>query len=306
MARPTISDVAHLAGVSIKTVSRLTNGDDEVAVRTAERVRAAIAGVCDSSNPLARSLRTGHDEAVGLAVESIADPFFASVTDAIEEALRDAGLFLIIICSGKTTDEERTVVLGLLHRSVCGLIIVPCKLGHGTARLPIGPDGVPVVFIDRPSRLDTDAVIINNEEIAREATAHLVANGHHRVAFAGTDIGDSPVDRGFTGYLRALAYDPTLQVSHHRSMSDDELILVEAVTLDDSKATMLSANALTSSTAVCELHRAGRTNVALPSFDDFPSLIPSPHRSRLHARTRSRCAVGVPVSPPTHRRVLDV
>jgi LacI family transcriptional regulator len=275
MARTTIRDVARLAGVSIKTVSRVTNHDPDVAPATAERVRQAIAELGYRPNPFARSLRTGSDEAVGLVVESIADPFFGAVTDAVEQAAREAGMFLIIAGAGDTAKQERAVVLGLLHRSVRGLIIVPCQLDYGREQLPIGPGGVPVVFIDRTAGVDSDLVIIDNEQVAADATAHLLAHGHRRVAFVGTGIGRYPVNRRHDGYRRALAQagiepDPALTVSIVRSLGDDESPLGDILSLPDPATAVLSANAVASIAVVRELHRRDRTDVALLSFDDFP------------------------------------
>jgi LacI family transcriptional regulator len=274
MARPTIRDVAKEAGVSIKTVSRVTNGDRDVAAPTAERVRAAIAALNYQPNPLARSLRTGRDDAIGLVVETLADPFFAAVSDAVEAAARDAGLFLVISGAGRTAEEERAVVTGLLHRSVQGLLIVPCKLDYGAERLPIGPGGVPVVFIDRPSSLDADTVLVDNVDAARAAVTHLVAHGHRRIAFVGTQIERYTVGRRLEGYQAALAdaglaFDPGLVVSHPGPIVDGPS-LGPVLDLPDPATAVFTANAVASMAAVRTLHRLGRTDVAMVSFDDFP------------------------------------
>lgn len=276
MATPTLRDVALLAGVSIKTVSRVVNADSDVTPTTAQKVRKAIDALGYRPNPLARSLRTGRDEAIGLVVETISDPFFAAVTEAVEEAAREAGLFLIIASAGKSADQERAVVLGLLHRSVCGLIVVPCLLSYGSERLSIGVGGVPVVFIDRPPRdFEADTVLVDNEESARHATAHLLGRGHRRIAFVGTAIERFPLQQRLDGYRSALddagiAYDPDLVVSHARSRQDRPPILGGVLGLPDPATAVLSANAVASLDVVRELHRSGRTDVAFVSFDDFP------------------------------------
>ena len=84
-------DVSVLASVSIKTVSRVINNDPAVAAATARRVRAAIDELAFRPDPVARSLRVGHDDAVALVVENIADPFMAEVTCAVEEVARERG-----------------------------------------------------------------------------------------------------------------------------------------------------------------------------------------------------------------------
>jgi LacI family transcriptional regulator len=275
-AKPTIRHVADAAGVSIKTVSRVTNGDANVAAGTAQRVRDAIEQLGYRTNPLARSLRTGQDAAVGLIVESIGDPFFASVTDAVEEAAREAGLVLIITSAGRTPSQERAVVTGLLNRAVRGLIIVPCHLNYALERFGIGPGGVPVVFVDRPAPgLDVDTVTIDNITAARTATEHLIASGHRRIAFVGTEIQHYPVNARVDGYREALAGagltpDPALVISLPRSPAEGKLVLMAALGADDPATAVVSGNAIASLAVVRELHLAKRTDVAVVSFDDFP------------------------------------
>jgi LacI family transcriptional regulator len=275
-SKPTIRDVARAAGVSTKTVSRVTNGDDYVAVETAERVRRAIAELGYRANPLARSLRKGRDEAVAIVVESIGDVFFSFMVDAVEKVARDAGWFLIVASAGRTADEERAVVNGLLNRSIRGLMIVPSHLEYGDEDFPIGLGGVPVVFVDRPPHgLAADAVVIDNEATARHAAEHLIAHGHRRIAFVGTDLDETPVNLRLAGYRDALTahgleYDPELTTCHRHWMSRDEPLLAGALALSQPPTAVLTGNTVSSVAVVRELHLARRTDVAVVSFDDFP------------------------------------
>ncbi|HTV11084.1 MAG TPA: LacI family DNA-binding transcriptional regulator [Acidimicrobiales bacterium] len=274
--KPTLSDVASLAGVSIKTVSRVVNEEPNVTAKTAKRVLDAVQVLGYRPNPLARSLRTGRDEAVALVVERIGDPFFASMTEAVEEAAREAGLFLIIASVGESAAQERAVISGLLHRSVCGLIARPSHLDFAAERLPIGAGGVPVVFVDRPSgSAEADSVLIDNTGTARRATAHLISHGHRRIAFVGTALDRLPLQWRLEGYRAALAdagiaYDGDLVVSHHRPARDHPPFLTKVLGLRDPATAVLSANAVASLDVVSELHGDARTDVAFVGFDDFP------------------------------------
>jgi LacI family transcriptional regulator len=271
-----LSDVASLAGVSIKTVSRVVNGEPNVTANTTKRVLAAIRTLGYRPNPLARSLRTGRDEAVGLVVERIGDPFFAALTEAVEEAAREAGLFLIIASAGESVSQERAVILGLLHRSVCGLVARPSLLDYGTERLPIGAGGVPVVFVDRPpGSVEADTVLVNNADSARRATAHLISHGHRRIAFVGTALDRLPLQWRLEGYRAALAdagiaYDGDLVVSHERPSRELQPFLTAVLALKDPATAVLSANAVASLDVVNELHSTSRTDIAFVGFDDFP------------------------------------
>ena len=198
------------------------------------------------------------------------------MVDAVEKVARDAGLFLIVASAGRTADEERAVVNGLLDRSVRGLMIVPSHLEYGEEHFPIGLGGVPVVFVDRPPHgLAADAVMIDNEATARHAAEHLIAHGHRRIAFVGTDLDETPVNLRLAGYRNALTahglvYDPGLVTCHRHWMSTDEPLLAGAMALSDPPTAVLSGNTVSSVAVVRELHLIKRTDVAVVSFDDFP------------------------------------
>jgi LacI family transcriptional regulator len=280
-SKVTIRDVARLAGVSTKTVSRVTTGEGQVAAETVRRVQAAIDELGYRANPLARSLRTGHDDAIAVIVTSIADPFFASLVDAVEEAARESGWFLLVGTTGRSAAEELAVINGVLNRSVRGLIVVPAELDYRKSGLPLGPGGIPLVFADRaPVGMPVDVVTIDNAANARLAAEHLIKYGHRRVAFAATDVdperGDFyPVNERLSGYRSALAthgieYDPALVVAHSRAGGENQELMLGLLELSDPPTAVLCGNELASLVAIGQLRRAGRKDIAVVSFDDFP------------------------------------
>jgi len=279
--KATIHDVARAAGVSTKTVSRVTNGEDSVATETVRRVQAAIDELGYRVNPLARSLRTGRDDAIAVIVTTIADPFFASIVDAVEAAAREAGWFLLVAATGRTASEGRAVVNGVLHRRVRGLIIVPSELDYGAAHLPLGAGGVPVVFVDRPPvNMTGDVVMIDNVATARQSAEHLISYGHRRIAFAATGLdaigaGEYPLVARLNGYKEALAahglpFDPGLVLRHDPETGAEAPLLESVLAGDDPPTAVLCGNVLASLDVVADLRRAGRGDVAIVSFDDFP------------------------------------
>ena len=109
----TMRDVARVAGVSAKTVSRVFNDDPHVTEETRDRVRWAMQKLNYVPNLLARSFRAGSDAAVGLAVPDLADPFFATMTSSVEVDLMRRGMAVVV-----------TSLLGLL--SLFDPIIADC------------------------------------------------------------------------------------------------------------------------------------------------------------------------------------
>src|SRR5919112_5958264 len=176
-------DVAHTAGVSLKTVSRVINAETGVAPATAARVAAAIDTLGFERNDLARSLRQGGSSAtLGLVIEDVANPFYANVAQAVEAAARDRGFLLITASAREDAERERELAAALLRRRVDALLIVPAGPDHrylSTAR---------AVFLDRPPEgIDADTVLLDNVGGARSAVEHLIAQGHTRIACVADD-----------------------------------------------------------------------------------------------------------------------
>src|SRR3954466_13261564 len=95
-SRPTLRQVAALSGVSLKTASRVLNGEQYVAEATAAKVQAAAAQLGFRRNAIARDLRSGaRSSTVGLIIGDLANPFYSRIARGAERPLRAAGLQLI-------------------------------------------------------------------------------------------------------------------------------------------------------------------------------------------------------------------
>ena len=168
-------DVASSAGVSLKTVSRVVNSEDGVRPATAARVEAAIAQLGFARNDVARSLRHGRANALGLVIEDVANPFYSAIARTVEDAAHARNHILITGSCEEDAERERQLVLRLLRRSVDALLIVPAGDDHRYLQ-PELDDGIPIVFLDRPPRgVEADTVLLDNVGGARAAVAHLLA-----------------------------------------------------------------------------------------------------------------------------------
>ncbi len=203
--RPTMKDVAARAGVGLKTVSRVVNGEAGVTPDTERRVQEAITALGFRRNDSARILRKGRTASIGLVLEDLADPFYGPLSRAVEEVARDHGALLINGSSAEDPAREQELVLALCARRVDGLVIIPAGDDHRYLEPEITA-GIATVFVDRPAgRIDADAVLSDNFGGARDAVAHLIAHGHHRIGF----IGDQPrihtAQERLRGYRAAMA-----------------------------------------------------------------------------------------------------
>lgn len=200
-----MKDVAAAARVSLKTVSRVVNGEPGVSPGTEQRVRDAIAALDFRRNDSARLLRTGETATVGLVLEDIGDPFYSALTRGVESVARARGSLLLSGSSDADPATERMVALTLCARRVDGLIIVPTDSDHGFL-VPEMTAGVPVVFADRPAgRIDADTVLSDNVGGASKGTAHLIAAGHHRIGYLGDNPGIFTARERYRGYQSAMA-----------------------------------------------------------------------------------------------------
>jgi len=184
--RPTMRDVAELAGVGLKTVSRVVNGEGKVSAETRARVDAAIAAVGYRPNEVARSMaamRSGRRHVdIGLLVGDLSNPFFASLAWAVISVVRDRGYAAVLASADEDPDGERDAIEGLLARQVAGLIVVPGADDYRYLEPELGR-GVPLVFVDRPGDgISADEVVIDNVAGARAAVANLADHGHRRIA----------------------------------------------------------------------------------------------------------------------------
>src|ERR1700734_3090471 len=140
-------DVANAAGVSLRTASRVLNEDPRVAAETRQRVREAMLDLRFQPDEMARSLRAGTDTAIGFVVESISDPFFAEVIDAVELEMSRHGRSVLVTSTRRDRGIERDVIERMLQRRVAGLLLSPTGGDHSW----LDPRRLPVVLVDRPA-----------------------------------------------------------------------------------------------------------------------------------------------------------
>ena len=270
----TMRDVARVAGVSAKTVSRVFNEDPHVTEETRERVRWAMQKLNYVPNLLARSFRAGADPAVGLAVPDIGDPFFAEITSSIEIDLVGRGMAVVVSSVGQDAERERSALEALLRRQISGLIVACASADQ--AYLAPWQNRTPMVFVDRPPKGISGVYVIEDDLAgAREAVTHLASHGHRRVAFLGISTPITTVLRRLKGYRSAVAElgldgRPDLICMPSGSADECAAELVKLLEAPDAPTAVFSATTLCTMSLVQALQRAGRADIAVVGFGDFP------------------------------------
>lgn len=278
--RPTLRDVAALAGVSFKTVSRVVNDEPGVSTALEQRVRAAIDELGFRPNAGARLLRrpppTRH-VTVGVLLDDVADPFAATLLRAVADVVAPRGA---LVCTASHDDDpgrERAAAAALLARGLDGLVVVPT--GGEQAHLAAAQRaGTAVVCVDRaPPGLAVDTVAATHAPAATTAVRHLVAAGHTRIAYLGDRPAGGPSRLRLAGFragaaLAGLAADRTREVADLAGPADAERAVEALFRGFDGPTALVTGRAAVTVAAVRALHRLGRQRlVAVVGIDDFPA-----------------------------------
>lgn len=181
-----MADVAAAAGVSHQTVSRVLNGHEYVRAETRERVQAAIDALGYRRNQAARTLVTRRSATIGLVTTGTTHFGPSSAALAIEEAARDAGLFVSIAALPSPDAAAAARVFDqLMAQGVDGVIVVAPLVAVAQALDDVTPP-VPVVVVaarrDVPAHSSVRYVAVDQHAGAAEVVDHLVSLGRDRIA----------------------------------------------------------------------------------------------------------------------------
>lgn len=200
----TIREVAEQAGVSYATVSHVINNTRLVSQETRERVLTAMAALDYRPNALARSLRQGKTNTLGLVLPDSANPFFAEISRSIEDEAFRKGYSVFLCNTELDTERELFYVDVLSKKQVDGIIFVAA--GDQADSLDfLVQRNMPVVMIDRDvPNVQVDAVLSDNQLGGYLATRHLLELGHTRIACIAGTSSITPSAERLIGYRRAL------------------------------------------------------------------------------------------------------
>ena len=274
--RATIRDVAALAGVGTKTVSRVINDEANVSPQTRARVQRAVLALNFKPNQGAGSLRRGDRKTLtlGLLLDAVDNPFSALINRAVESVayLRDTAV--LAASSDNDPERERIMVDAFARRRVDGLILNTVTEDQGYLQAE-REQGTPLVFVDRPpTGLVADAVITNNYEAAIDATQHLVSHGHRHIAHVGDESATSTAWARLRGFSDAVAQagltNTSRQVNGLRSEHESYAAVHGLMQLDNPPTAVFTSHYLLTLGAIRALHDLQlEERTALIGFDDI-------------------------------------
>jgi LacI family transcriptional regulator len=285
MKKTKLQDIANNIGVSKTLVSMVMNGHGDkngIKKETQEKVIALCKQLNYKPNQMARSLRLGKTNTIGLIVADISNTFYAKMARGIEDYCNKFGYNLIICSSDEKDAKESSIIRMLKEKQVDGLII-SSTLVDNTEILALKNEHFPFVLVDRyfPEIPDTNFVVIDNYQGAFNAVNHLIEIGHQNIAmlsilpFHITSVRDRN-----KGYLDALIkgginIDHYLlcQIPFENIEMGVELEIKKILTYQKKVTALFAVN---QNIAIAAVKALAKLNIKIPdemsliSFDDLP------------------------------------
>lgn len=227
MARAvTIIDVARAAGVSKSAAARVLAQNGSASDVTRKKVLEAAEGLGYRPNQLARAMKSGATNTIGIVVPDVALPFFSAVLRGSTDTARAAGFEVLVSNTDNDADIEARSLELLAEQRVDGIVIAPVFQPEPTALLRLAGEGMPIVLLDRrmPGLEELPLVSVDHVDATERAIDALLRDGHRRIALVtaapqvnstldafalrrGEDADVSmlrPSAQRLVGYLRAL------------------------------------------------------------------------------------------------------
>src|SRR6516225_1764702 len=238
VARATIVDVARRAGVSKSTVSLVLGGSSLVAEATRERVTEAMAELGYIYHRGAATLRGAKSGVLGMVINDLSNPFYVELAIGIEQACQGAGFVPFLANSAEDPVRQQEVIRSMREHGAAGLVLAPA-IDTSASDVKGLVVGLPVVQVMRRlPGLKASVVAPENKEGARKATAHLIAQGHRRIAFVGGVASMLVREERLAGYCAALDeaaihFDSTLIIETMTSYAGGAAALPQLLNLTE-------------------------------------------------------------------------
>jgi DNA-binding LacI/PurR family transcriptional regulator len=289
--RPTISQIAQIAGVSVPTVSKVLNGRADVATPTRSRVEQVIEEYGFVRNRAARALRKGKTGLVDLILPRLDDEYFLPILEGVAQVLREAEVRLVLTSSHYQPEEEVHWIDTITDHSMDGILVV---LPSEEAIEHLERSDLPFVLIHSQGGLLSTApsVRITSWEGGFVATNHLINLGHRRIAYIGKTAPARDAIERIAGYRAALdaanlPVDPQLQCDGNFSEADGYTATKTLLELPEPPTAIFAGNDRQAAGVYRALHELGMIvpdQMSVIGFDNLPfTELLSPPLTTVHA-----------------------
>lgn len=227
-----IKDIAVKANVSITTVSFIINGkakEKSISEAVIEKVEKIIEESGYKPNQIARSLRTGNSNIIGLIIEDISNSFFSRIARLIEDKAYKRGYKIIYSSTENSVDKAKELIKMFKSRKVDAYIISPIKGIEEDIQMLLD-DGNPVILFDRNlPDINTSYVGADHFNASYQSIQSFIDQGKKNIALVTTDINVEQIIERYDGYKKALEdngikYDDSLVLKIHFNQEENDTI----------------------------------------------------------------------------------
>lgn len=281
---PTLHDVAHAAGVSLATASRVLNGSErKVAESFRERVESAAAELGYTANVSAQAIARGTSPVIALLVADIADPYFGLIASGVARGADEHGLVVTIAITDRDPAREARIVRALRGQRPRGLILAASRTqepmeadtAHELAEfarlggrvVAFGPDG------DGERRIEID-----NRAAAETLGRRMAQLGYRSAIALGAAEGVRTSDDRLAGFRAGFEEDGGVVVSMRRGdfrresgAADMAAALAEGVPSGTLVFAISDVVAIGAMSAIRDAGREVGADIAVCGFDDVPA-----------------------------------
>ena len=275
-----IADVARLAGVSIKTVSRVANKEPNVSEATRARVQAAIDSLSYRPDPSARSLASRRSFLIGLLYDNPSASYLVNIQHGALAISRAEGYDLVIHpCASQDEHLNREIASMVAQSKVDGVILTPPLSDMASIARLLEDLGTPFARIApadrRPERSE---VYTNDREACAEMTAYLASLGHRRIGFIVGHPDHGALQARLKGYEDGLAangleMEESLIEQGYNSFASGADCATRLLSLADRPTAVFASNDDMAAGAMRVAHEMGLAipgDVSVAGFDDVP------------------------------------
>jgi LacI family transcriptional regulator len=269
----TMREVAEKAGVSIKTVSRVVNREEDIAAATRKRVLAVIDELGYRPSRVARALVTQSSSTIGLVVGDIGNPFFPEVAQGVLNTAQAREYHVFLGSTNGDVSQELSILHSLADHGVAGIIIHPTYASSENLTAFLA-DFQPVVVINHPfAAPGVSQIMVDTQQGAQLAVDHLVGLGHREIAML-SGVAD-PVQtavRRIVGFRAAMA-------RHDLPVASGRLVPIAEPTVEQGEQ------------ATCQLLREQPEVSAISAYNDLLAVGALRACQALGRRVPDDCAV---------------
>lgn len=276
--KPTISDVAHLAGVSTASVSRFFNSPDMLVENTRVRIQEAVDQLNYMPNFSGKALASNQTNTIGAVIPTMENAIFARALQAFQERLEQAGITLLVSSSGYDSDIEAAQIRKLIGNGADGLMLIGAERDHGIHDF-LQQRGVPFVIAwTTPFDTSIKTIGFDNQLAAREIAKKVLDFGHRRIGIIGglTEHNDRARQR-IKGYIEAarsvgISMPSDMILERAYSLDEGQDAMRQLMAQDPAPTAILCGNDVLAAAAIRAARSLGLSvpdDVSIVGFDDI-------------------------------------